>query len=68
MNAGQTVDIYQAPITGEEFEGRAQLIAQKHEDTGDGLSMWVVIFLDEPDNEYLRTVNTANANTNEAAL
>jgi len=68
MTAGMMVDIYQDPITGKEFEGRAQLIAQKQEDTGDGLSMWVVIFLDEPDNEYLRTVNVANANTNEVVL
>ena len=62
MNAGDTVNIYQYPITGQEFEGRAQLIEQTHKDVGDGLSIWRVIFLNEPENEYTRTVNAANAN------
>ena len=62
MTAGETVNIYQDPITGKEFEGRARLVEQTHKDTGDGLGIWRVVFLSEPGNIYLRTVNAANAN------
>jgi hypothetical protein len=63
IERGATVNIYQDPISGEKLEGKARLIRQTHEDTGDGLSIWLVAFLDEQGafNEFSRTVNAANA-------
>jgi len=60
FESGQTVNIYQKPLTGEKYEGRAMLVEQYRPDEGDGLSMWIVQF-DGDDGTYLRTVNEANA-------
>ena len=57
LQPGQYVAIYQQPITREDYEGIAKLVSQRREDTGDGLSMWLVEFKSEPGATYLRTVN-----------
>jgi hypothetical protein len=57
----QKVTIYDDPITGNRPEGRATLIEQTHEDTGDGLSIWLVEFDGAPGHQYQRTVNEVNA-------
>ena len=55
MNKGDIVTIYQKPITREDKEGKAELLSlYRSDDTGDGLEMWNVRFLDD---DYL-TVRT----------
>ena len=56
------VDIFHDPVTGKKLEGRAKLVECVRPDTGDGLALWLVEFLDEPGAQYQRTVNMANAN------
>ena len=57
MKPGDKVKIYQDPITKQDFEGYAILQAEyRTDDTGDGLSMWVVTFEDEPEQVYTRTI------------
>lgn len=58
LQEGQAVSIYQDPITQKDFEGKAILVEQYRPDEGDGLSMWVVKFEDEPETEYVRTIYT----------
>ena len=58
LKAGQVVNVYQKPVTEEEFEGKAILVSEYRPDAGDGLVMWVVNFLkDYPDETYTRTIN-----------
>lgn len=61
MKKNQVVNIYQKPITGEEYEGKARLIVEIKEDVGDGLSIWLVEFVDDIGETYTRTVNEKNA-------
>ena len=61
MKAGDIVMIYSNPVTQERPGGKAKLIKQYRPDAGDGLSMWYVEFVDEPGEEYLRTVTAAEA-------
>ena len=50
MKPGDKVKIYADPITKQDYEGEAVLMAEyRTDDTGDGLSMWIVIFDDEPE-------------------
>lgn len=60
MNKNQIVNVYQKPITSEDYEGRARLIEEIRPDQ-DGLSTWSVEFLDEPGTFYPRTINAENA-------
>ncbi len=54
---GDKVNIYQLPITQEQLEGQATLRElRKPDDTGDGLSIWMVEFDNEPGELYPRTV------------
>jgi hypothetical protein len=57
LKVGQIEKIYYDPITREKFEGFAKLVAIICE-LGDGLETWYVRFLNEPDNEYMRTIDT----------
>lgn len=61
LKPGTVVNIYQEPITGTRFEGKARLRERYRDDKEDNLSLWWVEFVDEPGQQYLRTVNTANA-------
>jgi len=61
LEPGMIVKIFQKPVEGRRFEGNAKLVEQTHPDEGDGLSLWWVEFQDELGHEYLRTINTANA-------
>lgn len=61
MIKNQVVKVYQKPLTGEELEGMARLIVEIREDTGDGLSIWLVEFTDELGEKYQRTINKNNA-------
>jgi len=56
MKTGDIVQVYDHPVTFEGFEGEAKLISEYRPNEGDGLSMWVVEFLDDPGQEYLRAV------------
>ena len=53
---GKIVNIYQDPITQSNLEGEAKLIKEYRPDEGDGLSMWIVEFLDEPGNVFIRII------------
>ena len=57
MRPGDTVTIYQDPVTQEYGEGEAKLISLYREDTGDGLEMWWVKFLGD-DCRTIRTIYT----------
>lgn len=48
--------VYHDPITLTEPEGSATLKEQIRPDTGDGLSMWMVEFDDEPGELFQRTI------------
>lgn len=61
LKSGVIVKIFGKPVTGENFEGKAELVTRYRADLGDGFSMWEVEFLDEPGGTYLRTVNASNA-------
>ena len=56
MKQGDVVEVYQKPMTAELFEGKAKLIEEYRPDFGDGLSIWIVEFLDEPGATYTRTI------------
>ncbi len=56
MKPNDIVTIYQKPLTFEDREGDAILIRQYRSDDGDGISQWIVKFLDEPQGEYVRTI------------
>jgi len=56
MKAGDIVMIYCNPVTQKLPEGKAKLIREWGPDVGDGLLIWYVEFLDEPGEEYLRTI------------
>lgn len=58
METGDTVQVYQKPITKEGFEGNAYLIEQYRPDEGDGLSMWYVEFEGDRRTVCLRTINS----------
>lgn len=47
MKKGQTVTIYEDPITCQKAEGKARLIELVRQDEGDGLTMWRVKFVDD---------------------
>ena len=53
---GKIMSIYQKPLTWEDYEGEAKLLREYRPDEGDGVSMWAVEFVDEPGEEYLRTI------------
>lgn len=61
MIKNDIVMVYGKPITREDPEGEAKLIREYRPDNGDGLSLWVVEFLDEPGREFLRTIHTPEA-------
>ena len=49
MQKRDTVDIFQKPITGEDYEGRAVLVKQEQANTGETqcgnhLEEWLVVF------------------------
>ena len=54
--AGYKVKVYSKPITMEELEGEAFLVERVRPDEGDGLSIWMVEFTDEPGSVYQRTI------------
>lgn len=54
--SGDKVTIYQNPVTQEDEEGKAILIRRIRPGVGDGLSIWLVEFMDEPGTTYQRTV------------
>lgn len=56
LHPGDTVTIYQYPITRQSREGQAKLVRQISPDEGDGLSRWVVRFYDDPHSCFTRTV------------
>lgn len=56
LKPNQTVMIYEYPITKEKPEGKAKLLKLYKPDEGDGLSLWLVCFEDEPNSKYVRTV------------
>ena len=56
MKKGDVVNIYQKSMTKEDFEGKAKLVEEYRQDQGDGLSIWIVEFLDEPGTTYTRTI------------
>lgn len=58
---GQVVNVFSKPLSGEGLEGRAKLVTLHRSDTGDGLTLWSVEFLDEPGSTYPRTINESNA-------
>jgi hypothetical protein len=62
LQKDQTVEIYQDPITQKDFEGKAVLVREYRPDEGDGLSMWVVRFKDEPETTYTRTIYSPKDN------
>jgi hypothetical protein len=57
FSPGQVVKIFQKPVTREDYEGEAELVEQTHADYhGDGLEIWMVRFLGEPESTYQRTI------------
>ena len=58
MERGDTVMIYHDPVTRQESEGKAILHEELRPDCGDGLSLWDVIFYDDIEEVYTRTVNS----------
>lgn len=56
LNVGDKVTIYSQPLTEENPEGDAILREQRIPDRGDGLSIWLVEFENEPGALYQRTV------------
>lgn len=66
LTHGKWVDIYQKPYTAEEFEGRAKLI-ERIDSTGfdPDVQRWKVVFLDQEDESYERTICTWLANVSE---
>lgn len=62
LKEGMVVNVFQKPIEGEQFEGKATLNElYRPDEIGNGLSEWLVEFQDEPGAEYARTINTENA-------
>ena len=58
MKPNDIVEVYEDPITKERPEGKARLVKEYRPDYGDGLSMWVVVFLDDPyKSQKLRTIS-----------
>jgi hypothetical protein len=47
MKPGDIVTIYCDPLTRESIEGRAKLLEIYRPNDGDGLSMWIVEFIDD---------------------
>ena len=56
LKKGDRVQIYENPITEEQLEGEAILVSRYRPDTGDGLSMWEVMF-DSEEETVLRTIS-----------
>lgn len=59
MKKGQIVIIYEDPITCQRREGEAKLVSQMRGDTGDGLELWEVKFI----NDGYETTRTVNVKT-----
>jgi hypothetical protein len=60
LEVGQTVNVYEDPVTCNKFEGKAKLL-ECYRDTGwDNLSLWLVRFLRTRD-ETVRKINTTTA-------
>ncbi len=57
VRQGDIMPVYQKPLTGQQLEDYATLIKEIKPDDGDGLSSWLVEFLDETGNYYQRTIN-----------
>ena len=57
VKPNDVVMVYYNPVTEKRPEGKAKLIREYRPDTGDGLPIWYVEFLDEPGTEYLRAIN-----------
>jgi len=60
LEEGTVVRVYQDPLTGVKLEGMARLVEQIHPDTGNGISVWKVVFTSETQ-PYRRTINIENA-------
>jgi len=60
LEEGTVVRVFQDPLTGVKLEGMARLVEQIHSDTGDGISVWEVVFTSETQ-PYRRTINIENA-------
>ena len=58
LNKGDVVNIYQRPLTSEDFEGKARLTKLIRRWKTDDLERWYVEFEDEPGNTYQRNVCT----------
>jgi hypothetical protein len=58
MQNKRVVNIYQKPLTNEDFEGQAALIKKENnvQSKHEGFEYWYVRFLDE-ENKVLRLVN-----------
>lgn len=61
MQDGDEVTIYDDPLTQTKLEGKAVLRELVRPDYGDGLSLWLVEFLDEPGELYERCVYAPEA-------
>ncbi len=56
VRQGDIMPVYHRPLTGRQLEDYATLIEEIKPDE-DGLSIWLVEFLDEPGDYYQRTIN-----------
>ena len=56
LKVGDVVKIYQDPVTKQDYEGLATLLAEYRINEGDDFSMWIVEFHNEPNQMYTRTI------------
>ena len=56
LKVGDVVKIYQDPVTKQDYEDLATLLAEYRTNENDGFSMWIVEFHDEPESIYTRTI------------
>lgn len=54
MQIGDRVKVYTDPITETDAEGEAMLLNEKRIDEFNGLALWLVHFVNDPDGEVYR--------------
>jgi hypothetical protein len=60
LEIGQTVNVYEDPVTCNKFEGKAKLLVPYHYNDTDNLSTWLVRFLDDG-SRAVRKINSTTA-------
>lgn len=58
---GDVTMIYEDPISRQKPEGLAKLVKLIHYDDVDGFNRWIVIFIEEPKNQYERVIFTGDS-------